>query len=396
LQEALDAVGEGDSPLRATMLARLAGQAIYSGWSREQTGMLARQAVEMARRLRDPATLGAALHAHHAALRGAREHPRARLPVATELIELGARSGDRELALWGHIRRVTDLLELGDRPALEAEAEVFTRLTEQLRLPAYQWWPALWKTMLALLEGRLQEVEQLALEALAIGQAGQGEAALQHYGAQLFLLRREQKRLGELEEAIRTAVEENPQLPAWRCALAHLYAELGREEEARAEFELLAANEFRGVLEDFNWGIVGPGLAQVCAFLSDTERARRLYELLLPVADRCAFVGWAALCAGAVSRYLGLLATTLGRWEEAQAHFEDALVRNAKLGSRPLVAHTQHWYARMFLARGMPGDLERALDLLARSTNVAEELGMVCLADQAGAAKAEAEAVVSG
>ena len=49
----------------------------------------------------------------------------------------------------------------------------------------------------------------------------------------------------------------------------------------------------------------------------------------------------------------------------------------------------------MFLARGMPGDREMALDLLARSLDVAEELGMVFLADQAGAAKAEAEAMVS-
>ena len=48
------------------------------------------------------------------------------------------------------------------------------------------------------------------------------------------------------------------------------------------------------------------------------------------------------------------------------AHFEDALEMNARIESPPWVAHTQHDYARMLLARGAPGDRERALKMIER------------------------------
>ena len=44
------------------------------------------------------------------------------------------------------------------------------------------------------------------------------------------------------------------------------------------------------------------------------------------------------------------------RWEEAAQHFEDALAMNARMGARPWLAHTQHEYAVMLLARDQPGD----------------------------------------
>ncbi len=54
---------------------------------------------------------------------------------------------------------------------------------------------------------------------------------------------------------------------------------------------------------------------------------------------------------GSVSRYLGLLASTLKRWQDAQVHFESALALNASMGARPWLAHTQNDYARTLLAR---------------------------------------------
>ena len=43
---------------------------------------------------------------------------------------------------------------------------------------------------------------------------------------------------------MRGFIELYPAIPAWRCALALLLVELGRPDEARAEFEAVAAAGF--------------------------------------------------------------------------------------------------------------------------------------------------------
>src|SRR5262249_7885732 len=99
------------------------------------------------------------------------------------------------------------------------------------------------------------------------------------------------------------------------------------------------------------------------------------YDLLLPYGDRCA-VGGALYCRGAVARPLGLLATVLGRHDAAERHFEKALEMNARIRARIWVAHTQHDYARMLVARDQPRDREKAAALAAQALATAREVGM--------------------
>jgi tetratricopeptide (TPR) repeat protein len=86
---------------------------------------------------------------------------------------------------------------------------------------------------------------------------------------------------------------------------------------------------------------------------------------------------------GPVARHLGILATTISRWEEAGRHFDDAIAMNARIGARPALAHTQDDYARMLLARDAPGDTEKALALLAEAVTTYQELGMESWAQEA-------------
>jgi hypothetical protein len=62
--------------------------------------------------------------------------------------------------------------------------------------------------------------------------------------------------------------------------------------------------------------------------------------------------------------HVGLLCATMGRWSEAQQHFEQALAMNNRIGARVPLAHTQHDYAAMLLARSEAGDRERAVWLI--------------------------------
>jgi uncharacterized protein HemY len=79
---------------------------------------------------------------------------------------------------------------------------------------------------------------------------------------------------------------------------------------------------------------------------------------------------------------LGLLATTMSLWTEAEGHFEAALEMNAKLGARPWLAHTQHQYATMLLNRDQVGDRDRATSLLDEALGTASELGMAALIEK--------------
>jgi len=72
----------------------------------------------------------------------------------------------------------------------------------------------------------------------------------------------------------------------------------------------------------------------------------------------------------------------MARWPEAQAHFEAALAMNERIGARVSLAHTQHDYAAMLVARGEAADRERAATLLRASLESAREIGMRALEER--------------
>ncbi len=111
-------------------------------------------------------------------------------------------------------------------------------------------------------------------------------------------------------------------------------------------------------------------------FVADIPRATQLYELLRPYADRFTVVDRAQETYGSISRSLGLLATLLGRCDEAEVHFEAALDHHQRLASPPFVALTQAGYAQMLGARGGSGDEERADELDRKAHATANEFGM--------------------
>ena len=178
--------------------------------------------------------------------------------------------------------------------------------------------------------------------------------------------------------------------PAWRCALAILCVETGKEEEARAIVHDLSKDEFAVLHEDWFWLTAMTLLAELCAVLGEKERAAILYPRLLPYAARNVFVAPGAGCYGSVSRYLGMLATCLEDWTAAAGHFERAIQLNELLPSPPLVAHTRYEYARMLTLRGDAGDPERAEELLTLAGGTAQQLGMGMLLRKLETARAAA------
>jgi len=395
LEEALRGIGEEDSELRAMVLARLAG-ALRDQPVPERRGELSAEAVEIARRLGDSSTLAYVLDGRHSAIWGL-DNLEDRLTIVDEIVRLADEIGDREREIQGRFYRAFALLELGDAQAAHEELRAMERLADELRQPAQQWYVAVLRTILALFEGRFEEAGALISNALDLAERGRRiftrrQAHLVHREKdrfevlqrdfvevqQTYLVYRETGLVEEVVDETERSVDELQTVALLRFLVADLYCRVGRKEDAQAILDRFAETDFYIWVDNdklAGWCL----LAEVCSSLDDSTHASRLYELLLPHARRNA-VSHPVCAFGSVSRYLGLLASTLGRFGDAERHFEAALEMNEHMGALPWVAHTEHDYARGLLARGDVGDETKAVQLLGAALSTARELGMEPLA----------------
>jgi DNA-binding CsgD family transcriptional regulator len=387
LEEALAMVDPVNSRLYAILSSRLAIELCWS--SVERSAPLTEQALHAARRQEDPAILSYALIARHLGA-WTPDNVDERLDVATEAIRLAERAGNfRELAFRdcgfeARYWRTMDLIELGDLKAARVAMGELEARARELPIATSLWFTKCAEAGMSIFQGRFDEGETLAREAFAIGQrATIQQAAVMVFTVQMLALPKNQEAFANVQTAAGGTVwSDSPTSLAWRSAGALRYASDGQYVEARREFERLAAHDFADIPRDYLWLVSIGNLSEVCAYLGDTRRASKLYEVLLPHAHKNVVIA-CFLFTGSVARRLGLLATSMHRWEEAQRHFEDSLERNRRTGARPDVVWTQHDYAKMLLARRGPGDRKKAYALLKEALEAAQEMGMKSLEERA-------------
>jgi DNA-binding SARP family transcriptional activator/tetratricopeptide (TPR) repeat protein len=373
LEDALLALRGEDVELRARLLARLAG-ALRDEHSRDRRDALSREAVELARRTRNPAALAHALDGRVPAII-APDTISECLALADELRDVAGHIGDRERVHEGHFHRFVAQLVIGDVVEAEKDLAASSRITEELRQPAQLWQVRASQAMLALAAGRLTEAEELMQQALVLGERAQPGWAMNAYRFQRYTLGDFRGQFEEAEPAIRDSAAAYPARPVFRCALAHIHARLGLGSDAQRALDALARDAFSTVPFDMEWLVAMSLLAETCSIVGDLESSAVLHGMLLP---------WAAFNAadpvegvrGSVSRYLGLLAATMERWDDAACHYEDAIAMNERMGARPWLAYTQSDYGHMLRDRGNPEDTARADELLAAAEETYRELGM--------------------
>jgi predicted ATPase/DNA-binding SARP family transcriptional activator len=391
LERAVEALGEEASPLRVRVLARLANA--ISQQRPEECDALSAEALALARQLEDPITLAYAISARLLGTRGPTNLDE-RWLLTEELIA----AGDEERAFEGHAYRTIILAARGDVPQLRQELGVMSELTAELGQPSQRWWTASTSAMLALLEGRFADAEQLIARAGALAERAVGYDAVTFNEVQRFALCREQGRTLESLSGLEQAAEGSwasgvdASRPLVRCALASAYWELGRQERALRLFEELAADEYAQLNVNNDWLLSASLLAQLAAGAGDHERADALYRRLAPFDGLN--VDTEEVSTGAVSRYLGLLAAVVERFDQAELHFVDALAMNARIGARPWLAHTQEDYARTLLTQGDPARRNQAAGLLASAHAAYRELGMNTHAERVAALRQDLRTAV--
>jgi tetratricopeptide (TPR) repeat protein len=391
LEEVLERLPSEDSKIRARVSVRLAMFFAADPANAERRATLAREAVEMSQRIGDMRTIAYVLRAAALALWEPNNLAR-EIELADEVIRLGEQEGDKELVAYGNGWRSIWLLWTGDADASDDALAIQGALGAQLKQPFMRWAHMMWTACRKQMRGELEEAESLANEAFELGQQVVPDAAVPIFAVQVAAIRWLQGRFAEVEPVVKAQVEAFPEIPAWRCTLANIYAETDQRDKAREEFERLAADGFP-IPRDAAWPIAIGRLCMIAAYLGDRERAETLYELLEPYSGQNVVVAGAISSAGAVDRYLGLAAATMSKWELAEKHFRDSIEQNERMRARPFVAFTYYDYADMLLRRGNPGDDDRANAYLDQALAIASEIGMTKLEERIVSAREETPAL---
>ena len=390
LEEALAQLGDGDSAERVQATIQLALQ-LWLGDTADRAKGLFEEAAEAARRIGDKAGLVDALFNYAFGLWRADEDER-RGVVIDEMLALAEETGSPDRIVLARNQRFHHSFGTGDFEACRREDAAIEELGSRTQNARAMYWYHLHQATWALVEGDLEKGERLANQTLAYGSRVWSEVAVQMYGAQLAYLRYFQGRLEELVALLDAGAAQHPQ-PAWRAAACWAHASLGNEEAARRYLAPLVEDDFAAMPLDGNWPAGMTLLAQALYEIDETEHAPRLYELLLPYAERNVFAGGAASPRGPGHYYLGLLAHTLGRLDTAVEHMERAVELTRRWGLRPLDARSRLEFARLLLDRQAEGDRERALQLLNEAMETARAIGSAHLVEDALTLKLEVQGI---
>ena len=379
LTEAETKIASDDDEQRCLILSRLSRAHLLLG-DAERSGSFARRATELARRLGDRRSLFNLFINRFLVPRlvVSPSDMQARLSEVSELAELAQSVDDDEMKGRALSVDAYTSAELGDRARLDQSLAAIRELGEVRQRLNLQWVTRHGAAMLAILDGNFASAEDFAKDGLRLGHLTLGDGVQGVYGIQMFSIRREQGRLAEVAPVVKHLVDSKPGEKAWLPGLALIAADLGYEAPARRRLRELADTGFE-IPFDAKRSASLSYVAEVAVLLGDIDAAARLYELMLAYRHMTITAGIVTVCYGAASRYLGMLAATLGELDKAETHFEHALELNERMRARPWVAHTKAEYALLLRGRDAKGDSERAEVLANEAWEIAAELDMVRL-----------------
>ena len=280
--------------------------------------------------------------------------------------------GDPAARLWLNICRALWALEAGDFATMRTALAIFESESERIGQPFNRWHVTVDRAWQRLLDGDLDAAEQTATEALTLGTSAGQPDAVTFYGAQLIGLRWMQGRLHEMVPLIEQAAHDNPGLQAFRAGLVWAksyddpHNEVARllDAEVTADFPMFA---------DATWLVAHVIWAEAAANRGHRSAATALYQRLLPWHDQFATTHITVL--GGVAHYLGRLAHTLDRHDEAERWFDQALALHERMEAPYFVAWTQTAWAALLADRNQPGDAPRARALADTALPVATDRG---------------------
>jgi class 3 adenylate cyclase/tetratricopeptide (TPR) repeat protein len=276
--------------------------------------VLATRALEAARRLDDPATIGHALEMACVLERD----PHAALSMARELEQVTGALGAVFQSMWAMTRQTDALLILGRLAEAEMVLGRLQQLAEQYRFTSYLFLSHVFTHTLALAAGEFELAEE-ASEAAEQVERSEGLDAAGAYGLQMFMIRRTQGRLEEMRPVLRLIARDPDPGGVWRPGLVLAFAELGMLDEAADGFERVMSEHWGAIPRDSLWPLALSLLADTCVALDRGDAAELLLAELEPLAGFTIRAGYTTN-GGPADRCRAALAELTGRDRRSAVH----------------------------------------------------------------------------
>jgi class 3 adenylate cyclase len=356
IDRALERIDPARAIDRARLLALACLERIYAG-SFEERFALAEQAIAAARAADDPDVLVSTMIFCADGIFG---------PVTRELrrswvAEAGPLAGSLTNPTTRYLVQNWTRYTVPEWADAEAVREADRRANEAIaKVPqaAMRWNNAFHQVWQETVWGDLAEAERLLDASLGLGLENGEPDAMTMYGAQLMNIRDFQGRLDELVPLVEDAILDAPTM-GYQSLLAKALAYHGREPEAL----VLLDGDFAGVLDSmmygYNWATMVSLWAEAAARVGHGPAAELLHEQLAPFSDH--IVSSSALMRLSVAHYLGLLDHSLGRLDDADARFREAMALHERFGSQLFVVHTKAAWAALLADRNRGDDRDRAI-----------------------------------
>jgi DNA-binding winged helix-turn-helix (wHTH) protein/tetratricopeptide (TPR) repeat protein len=277
-----------------------------------------------------------------------------------------------------HLMQLFLALERADRDACDVAAQQLERLERRTGLPSAIYSRALWRALRAHLEGPFAAATAAVADLTHVGSrlhlsTDANLWIFSFHATWAMLVADGSEQLLALYQAsaaqTRLSAED-------RLVKGRLFARFGRLEEAQRLLGIprRRAGNVQAELWLYNCALA----AETSALVGDCAHAAELYRLLLPYSDRVIVI--TPTCLGPVARQLGTLASLLGRWCEAEAHFAQASALTIGLRSPVLSTVVDVDRALAFAAHPDEAERRRSERLRRSAERAARGLGLTALA----------------
>lgn len=370
IDRAITLLDDPDSAERARLLALATVERLYDGDLDERIEM-GSEAVATARRSGDLAALIFVLHVVCQATRAPHTLER-RVAWAEEACELAERGGNRWMQLTARAERMLTAMERGDRSTLRAEIDFARLVYEHEPDPQSLWANTFQDVWCAILAGDLDRAEALNDSALELGVSSGQPDALTIYGGQLANIRYLQGRLDDLIPLVEQAMVDAPALSVYRAVLALACARSGQARRAAELLDEALATDL-AMPVDNTWTTAHVAWAEAAIQVNDHVAAQLVRDRIAPFHDH--IVTTHVTFQPAVAHYLGRLDHLLGRLDDADTWFAEAMGLHDALESPVLIAHTRAAWAAMLADRDAGDDRTRALAMAEQAHTAATSGG---------------------
>jgi class 3 adenylate cyclase len=370
IERALERLGDTDAGLRAQLLALSVVERVYVDDLPDRLA-LAHEAVRTARRSDDSQALMRTLALATYGILGTPTLAQ-RVEWSDELWSLAEQSSDSTVRMLAAFARMTSALSEGDLPVFRSCATTIGVVIDRVPSADLRWRSQYLGVLPAILAGELEDAERMAGEAWVYGEeTGQPDASTA-FGVQLANIRDHQGRMHELIAQIDQTIIESPGLPAFRAALADACARGG---DLRRAAQLLEVDRAGGLAmpEDSSWSTAHAEWARAAVLVGDVTTAQQVHDRLRAHHDQIVTTNLTVACA--LAHWLGILDHLLGRHDDAERWFEEAMAIHQGMESPLLVAYTDAAWAALLADRDRGDDRQRARAMAERALAVATDGG---------------------